>query len=81
MKKIYTATSNQYYGALNKRFDKRAKLLKRMGYKYTRTPYGAMFIIESAFSRTVIAATLVSVASKFDFIMAIKKPLVCKKEN
>ena len=29
-------TSNQKYGAINRRFDRRAKLLKRLGFTYLR---------------------------------------------
>lgn len=28
-------TSNEYYGAMNRRFDRRAALLRRFGWKYT----------------------------------------------
>lgn len=30
-------TSNQFYGGLNRRFEKRAALLRRFGFAYTRT--------------------------------------------
>jgi hypothetical protein len=29
-----TITNNQYYGGLNRRFDRRAELLQRLGWKY-----------------------------------------------
>ena len=29
-------TSNQYYGGLNRRFDNRAKLLRRLGFSYAQ---------------------------------------------
>jgi hypothetical protein len=32
--KLYNLTSNQYWGGLCKRFDKRVRLLAHMGYKY-----------------------------------------------
>lgn len=37
-------TSNQYYGALNRRFEARAKLLKRFGFKYERLESHAIAI-------------------------------------
>ena len=33
-------TENQRYGAINRRFDKRAKLLKKLGWRYERTDFG-----------------------------------------
>jgi tryptophanase len=36
MSKLQSLTSNQYYGGLNKRFDKRAALLRRFGFSYQR---------------------------------------------
>lgn len=36
MNYIDDLTSQQYYRGLNKRFDRRAKLLSKLGYKYKR---------------------------------------------
>lgn len=40
---LNTLTSNEYYGGLNRRFERRAKLLKRLGFRYEKTEYGAVF--------------------------------------
>ena len=37
-------TSNEYWGGLNRRFDRRAKLLRRLGFKYETTEYGGVFV-------------------------------------
>jgi len=37
-------TSNEYYGGLNRRFDKRAARLRKLGFEYTGTDFGAFFI-------------------------------------
>lgn len=33
---LNTLTSNEYYGGLNRRFDRRARLLRRLGFAYKR---------------------------------------------
>ena len=37
-------TSNQYYGGLNRRFDRRAALLIRLRFKYVAGEHGAAFV-------------------------------------
>ena len=41
-KSKYTLTSNEYYGGLNKRFDKRTDLLKTMNLRYNKDVVGYM---------------------------------------
>ena len=33
---LHDLTSNQYYGGINRRFDKRSKLLRKLGFEYMR---------------------------------------------
>lgn len=43
--KLDGLTSKQYYRGLNRRFEKRAKILRRFGYQYTLTEYNvAVFV-------------------------------------
>ena len=42
--KIDRLTSNQYYGGLNRRFDRRAALLIRLRFKYVAGEHGAAFV-------------------------------------
>ncbi len=67
-----TLTSNQYYGGLNRRFEKRAKLLKSLGYKYVVHPELkiALFIKHHQFvhRQKVIPAGSVMHASNRAFI-------------
>ena len=44
MKNLFHLTSNQYYGGLNRRFDRRAKQLRRFGFKYVRVEEFAIAI-------------------------------------
>ncbi len=81
MKTVYNLTSNQYHGGLNRRFDNRAKLLKRMGYKYTRTQYGAMFVRQNIFTISTICAQVVQIASKFDFYKILANPITLKTDE
>lgn len=69
-------TSNEYYGALNRRFDRRASLLRRLGYKYTATVYGGMFVKQQAkhWQTTSIPASIVMVSHNRDFIQTLRQP-------
>lgn len=69
-------TSNQYYGALNRRFDKRACLLRSLGYKYRATEFGGMFIKQQSkhWQTTSIPASVVMVALNRDFIQTLRQP-------
>ena len=69
-------TSNQYYGGLNRRFDRRAQLLRKLGYKYTGTVYGAMFIKQQSkhWQTTSIPASVVMVAINRDFHQTLRQP-------
>lgn len=52
-------TSNQHYGGLNRRFDKRARLLKRFGWTYECVlPYRVGVFVRSRYHKTqAIAAS------------------------
>ncbi len=43
MKTVNKITSNQYYAGLNRRFDKRAKLLIRFGFLANYNEYGGFY--------------------------------------
>lgn len=74
-------SSNQWYGAINRRFDRRARLLSRLGYKYTGTPFGAMFV-RSRFCRIEsIAAGVVMNAHNRAFVDAIRSPMRSRLEE
>ena len=71
---ISQLTSNQYYGGLNRRFDKRCRRLKQMGFKYVRTEFGAIFQKIWYGSKTYnIPADLVMNAHNRVFIDEIKR--------
>jgi hypothetical protein len=59
-------TSNQHYGALNKRFDRRAILLRKLGWKYTELVPGVAGFVRSDWIRIgrtqAIPASLVQCA-------------------
>ena len=75
-----TLTSNQYYGGLNRRFDKRASLLRKLGYKYVATQFGGMFVIDKYSYVTSIQASLVMSGHNRDFLVAVKFPCKLRKE-
>jgi hypothetical protein len=75
------SNSNEYYGKLNVRFEQRARELYTLGYKYTRTPYGAMFIRKHVFTHDVIAASVVMVAADFDFKHYVDNPININPER
>ena len=52
-------TSNEKYGGLNRRFDKRAKRLIRAGFRYEHTEYGGMFCKRRGGRVRALAASLV----------------------
>jgi len=74
-----TLTSNQRYGGLNNRFDKRAKLLHRLGYKYIRIEeFGmAVFVrpLEYEHKRTSIIASDLHHADSDMWIDILKRSL------
>jgi hypothetical protein len=74
-------SSNEYYGGINRRFDRRSKLLRKLGYTYTTTQYGAMFTRGNYHQIKSIAASLVLVASNFDFNATLRQPITCKKDT
>lgn len=59
-------TSNEYWGGLNRRFDRRAKLLRRLGFKYETTEYGGVFVRAKPWrtKKEAIPAAVVSLADK-----------------
>ena len=57
-------TSNQYYGGLNRRFDKRAWLLRRFGLKYCTTDFGAVFSDGRTYKPRFVQAGIVMHAGK-----------------
>ena len=73
-----TLTSNQHYGGLNRRFDKRAKRLARMGYTYERTDeLGQAFFIPPVLNwrrryTTAIPACFVHAADNRTFWEMVK---------
>ena len=74
-------TSNQYYGGLNRRFDRRFRLLRRLGYKYTGTVYGGMFVKDSYFKVTSIPASVVMIATNRDFLATLRSPCTLAKRD
>lgn len=38
MKTAYERTTNEHYGGINNRFDRRARVLRRLGFTYHRLP-------------------------------------------
>lgn len=73
---LANVSSNQYYGALNRRFDRRAKLLRKLGYKYTHTPYGGVFIKQQSkhWQTVSIPASVVMIALNRDFLTTVRMP-------
>jgi hypothetical protein len=57
-------TSNQYYGGLNRRFDKRAALLRRFGFAYEVVGQVAIFSRTRRCRRSEVPAALLSHADK-----------------
>lgn len=49
MNEVYNLTSNQYYGGMNRRFDKRTARLSKLGFKYVANDFGAFFVKEVPF--------------------------------
>jgi hypothetical protein len=56
-------TSNQYYGGINKRFDRRAKLLLTLGFKYTSVEGMAFFCRSDLLKNRNITASAVLYAN------------------
>jgi hypothetical protein len=50
-KTIHQLTSNQYWGGINRRFDRRLKRLVKLGYKLTQTPFFPMLVKETPSGR------------------------------
>jgi hypothetical protein len=76
-----TVTSNQYYGGLNRRFDRRVRLLSKLGYKYTRTQFGGMFVIDRHSYIISIQACLVMSGHNRDFLVAVRFSCKLRKEE
>jgi hypothetical protein len=74
-------SSNQWFGALNRRFDRRARLLRRLGYKYTRSPLGAVFVRGSGFRLESISASVVGSAHNRDFVEAVRCPVCVRLDE
>ena len=68
-------TSNNYYGAKNKTFDKRANVLLKMGYNYVQTEYGAMFVKRDRGFTYSFAASYVREASNYAFRNSLNNPI------
>ena len=53
-------TSNEYYGGLNRRFNKRAARLRKLGFEYEATKYNGAFFTRKRMGRmaSIPAATL-----------------------
>lgn len=57
-------TSNQHYRGINKRFEKRAALLRRVGYAYTVNEFGAFFVRTRYAKTKTVPACFLSLADK-----------------
>ena len=68
-------SSNQWFGGLNRRFDRRARLLRRLGYRYTFTPFGAVFVRGAAFRLESIQAGVVMSAGNREFLESVRCPV------
>ena len=68
-------SSNQWFGGLNRRFDRRARLLRRLGYRYATTPLGAVFVRGSVSRLESIAACVVMGSDNRAFLEAVRSPL------
>ena len=68
-------SSRQWFGALNRRFDRRARLLRRLGYKYTRSPLGAVFVRGFGHRLESISAAVVMSAQNREFIDSVRCPV------
>ena len=76
MKTLNGLTSNQYYYGLNRRFEKRAKLLISLGYSYERIPGTTIAVYKKAElgrKKLILAQTLLH-ASNRGFIKAMRHP-------
>jgi len=78
-KKISELTSNQYYSGLNRRFDKRAKLLVGFGFKYVQlAPQIAAFVRPCPYlynRQQIILAANVSHEHNVAFLMNLREYL------
>ena len=74
-------TSNQFYGGLNRRFDRRARLLHRLGYRYMGTPFGAVFVRGAAFRVESIPAGVVMHADNRAFLDSIRSPMRSRRDE
>lgn len=78
-------TSNQHYGGLNRRFDKRAALLRKLGYKYVAINVKAVAGIETnsrdsaaffvRFRRPSISAAVLHFADKRSWLDVLRSAL------
>jgi hypothetical protein len=77
----FRLSSNQFYGGLNRRFDSRARRLASLGYRYTCSPFGAVFVRGSLWRLESIPAGLVMHADNRAFIDALRSPMRCRFEE
>lgn len=68
MKTKYDLTSNEYYGGLNRRYDRRAALLRKLGFTYVTNEWGAFFTRRGLGKFTPIPAGVVGHADYRAFI-------------
>ena len=68
-------TSNQYYGGLNRRFEKRSRLLRKLGFEYKRSEeLGMAYFVRKTFrhKRSVLTAAEVTHADNRAFVDAVR---------
>lgn len=73
-------TSNQYWGAINRRFDKRVARLARMGFKRITNEFGSFFargIIRTNGKNQIIPAILLSAADNRLYYERLQQILRC----
>lgn len=74
-------SSNQWYGGLNRRFDRRARLLRRLGYRYAASPFGAVFVRGRGSRLESILAVVVMSAHNRDFVDSVRRPMCAKLDE
>jgi hypothetical protein len=74
-------SSNQWYGAINRRFNRRSRLLRRLGYKYMGTPFGAMFVRSRGGCLESIQVGFVQSADNRSFIGCLRSPMSSRIEK
>jgi hypothetical protein len=63
--KTKNLTTNQHYGGLNRRFARRAALLRRLRFNYVANEFGAFFVRGSmGYKPRIIPACVLSLADK-----------------